>query len=85
MNSAHQLLEPSIYPEVDLALIDYFEPVPPQAFQAYNAVAPADSGFDGRRELWRMFAYLAVIAVDGQGSFGRQFLRRLGDAARLYR
>ncbi len=73
------------HPEVDLALVDYFEPVPAKTFQAYNAVLPVDSGFDGRRELWRMFAYLAVIAVDGQGSFGRQFLGRLADAASLYR
>jgi protein-ribulosamine 3-kinase len=73
------------HPEVDLALVDYFEPVPPQTFQAYHAVVPLDSGFDGRRELWRLFAYLAVIAVDGPGSFGRQFLRRLAAAARIYR
>ncbi len=45
---------------------------------------PLDAGFAGRRELWRLPAYLAVIAVDGAGAFGRSFLPRLADAVRRY-
>jgi hypothetical protein len=42
------------------------------------------SCFAGRRELWRLPAYLAVIAVDGRSPFGRQCLTRLGEALRCY-
>ena len=37
-------------------------------YRAYRDVTPVDRGFAGRRELWRLPAYLAVIAVDGEGS-----------------
>ena len=47
--------------------------------------APLDPGFAGRRELWRLPTYLAVIAVDGPSPLGRQCLTRLGDALRRYR
>ncbi len=73
------------HPEIDLALIDYFEPVPSQVFDGYREVRPIDEGFAGRRELWRIFGYLAVIAVDGQNPFGRAFITRLADALRRYR
>ncbi len=72
------------HPEIDLALIDYFHPVPGELFDAYREVAPADGGFAGRRELWRIFAYLAVLTVDGQASVRREYLARLGDAVRAY-
>jgi fructosamine-3-kinase len=73
------------HPEVDLALIDYFAPVPPAVFDGYRELAPIDAGFADRRELWRIFAYLAVIAVDGHNPFGRQFADRLAGAIRRYR
>ena len=44
------------HPEIDLALIDYFGPVPDDVFEAYQEVAPIDPGFGVRRELWRVFA-----------------------------
>lgn len=72
------------HPEVDLALIDYFDPVPEDVFHAYRDVAPIDVGFAQRRELWRVCGYLAVISVDGHTPFGRQFLSRLSDAVRTY-
>jgi fructosamine-3-kinase len=72
------------HPEIDLALLDYFAPVPGDVLDAYRDAAPLDPGFTDRRELWRVFSYLAVIAVDGQGSFGRQFIERLADAVRRY-
>jgi hypothetical protein len=47
------------HPEIDLALIDYFEAVPPDVFDARREIAHIDAGFAQRRELWRIFAYLA--------------------------
>jgi len=72
------------HPEADLALVDYFAPAGPALLRAYAQAAPLDPGFAGRRELWRLHAYLAVIAVDGGGAFGRTFLPRLDAALRYY-
>ena len=73
------------HPELDLALVDYFDPVPREVFDAYREVAPIEAGFEERRELWRVCAYLAVVAVDGHTPFGRRFLDRLSEAVRRYR
>ena len=73
------------HPEIDLALIDYFQPVPDDVFAAYRDITPIDPGFEQRRELWRIFAYLAVITVDGGSPFGRPFVNRLADAVDAYR
>ena len=73
------------HPEVDLAQVDFFGPVPGDLFAAYREVAPVDPGFAGRRELWRLPTYLAVIAVDGASPFGRECLTRLAAAASRYR
>jgi fructosamine-3-kinase len=73
------------HPEIDLALVDYFSPVPDDVFDAYREVSVIDRGFAQRRELWRIFAYLAVVTVDGDKPFGRGILARLADAVRLYR
>lgn len=72
------------HPEIDLALLDYFAPVPEAVFGAYHEVTPIDAGFAGRRELWRLFGYLAVVTVAGHTTFGRQFLDRIAAAARRY-
>lgn len=72
------------HPEADLALVDIYSPVDPALFRAYAESAPADPGFAGRRELWRLPGYLAVIAVDGANTFGRSFLPRLDAALRQY-
>jgi len=73
------------HPEVDLAMLDLFAPVPDAVFDGYRDVRPIDSEFVGRRELWRIPAYLAVVQVAGGNDFGRGFLRRLVDALRFYR
>jgi fructosamine-3-kinase len=73
------------HPEVDLALIDYFAPVPEEVFAGYQEIVSIDQGFAERRELWRLFAYLAVVTVDGQNPFGRSFLGRIADAVARYR
>ncbi len=82
------LIDPAPYfghPEVDLAFVDYFEPVPDEVFDAYREVAPVDSGFTYRRELWRLHGYLAVVTVDGTNDFGRAFLDRIAAAVAGYR
>ena len=68
------------HPEIDLAAVDIFAPVPDALFAGYRDRAAIDDSFDGRRELWRVFAYLAVIAVDGANPFGRSFVARLAAA-----
>jgi len=53
--------------------------VAPDVFDGYRDDMHIDPGFTERRELWRVFAYLAVITVDG-GSF----VERLSAALRRY-
>jgi fructosamine-3-kinase len=73
------------HPEMDLALIDYFEPAPDAVFDGYRAQRSIDPGFAQRRDLWRLHGYLAGIAVAGDSAFGRLFLARLGEALDTYR
>jgi fructosamine-3-kinase len=68
------------HPEYDLACIDIFEPVPATVFDAYSELNPIDPDFEHRRELWRIPIYLAIIAVDGGGTFGQAFIPRLEQA-----
>jgi fructosamine-3-kinase len=63
---------------------DYFAPAAPALLRGYAEIAPLDPGFAGRRELWRLHAYLAVVAVDGANPFGSSFLARIADAVRQY-
>ena len=62
------LIDPAIYyghPEIDLAFVDFFSPVSEQLFEGYKEIASIESGFAGRRELWRIPARLAMIEVAG--------------------
>lgn len=72
------------HPELDLALLGYFDPVPRHVFDGYAELRPIDGGFTERRELWRLFAYLAVVSATGGTSFGRQFLSRIDQAVTSY-
>lgn len=72
------------HPEIDLALLDYFSPVPPETWSAYEEIRPIDVGFDQRRELWRVFAYLGILTVDAAAEFGRSFRTRLQNALDRY-
>jgi fructosamine-3-kinase len=72
------------HPEADLALTDLFYPVGPELLRAYRESVPVDGGFAGRRDLWRLHAYLAAIAVDGTDTDGRSFLPRLAASVRQY-
>lgn len=62
------VIDPAIQygnPELDLAFVDYFQPVPEDVFDAYQEEMPIDPGFAERRSLWRISGYLAGIAVEG--------------------
>jgi fructosamine-3-kinase len=62
------VIDPAVYygnPEMDLAYVDYFQPVPEDVFLGYQEILPIDAGFPGRRDLWRIAAYLAVVEVEG--------------------
>lgn len=72
------------HPEIDLALVDYFTPVPPQLFAAYAEIHPINPGFAARRELWRLFAYLGILTVDRRSPWSQQFYDRLAAAVRRY-
>ncbi len=64
---------------MDLAYIDYFQSVPEDVFIGYQEVLPIDSGFDERRDLWRIYGYLAAVEVEG-----RSYLPKLANAIQKY-
>src|SRR5579862_5769062 len=72
------------HPEFDLALLDFFEPMPKDVLDAYREIAPVDPGFPQRRELWRLPSYLAIISVDGRGPEGRAATDKLARAIGTY-
>jgi protein-ribulosamine 3-kinase len=68
------VIDPAVYygnPEADVALIDSFQPVPDDVFDAYREEMPLDSGFWERRNLWRVPLYLAAVALEGPVHLGR--------------
>jgi fructosamine-3-kinase len=69
---------------MDLAQIEVFNPVPGAVFDAYREVAPMESRFDERRELWRLWCYLAAMTVEQSTPFGRRMFRHLSDAVNRY-
>ncbi len=67
-------IDPSVYyghPELDLASLGLWQPVPDNVLQAYGEELPIDPGFAGRRDLWRVCAYLAAVSVEGPAHLGR--------------
>ena len=76
------LIDPAVYyghPEMDLAYIDFFAPVPGVFFEGYQEIAPIDAGFTARRDLWRLPAWLAMVEVGGP-----EYLPGLLEALRPY-
>ncbi len=71
------------HPEIDLALVDYFQPVPQDVFHAYRDIAPIDVDFAQRRDIWRIFVDLACITVEA-APFDRDALDRLTHTGRDY-
>lgn len=70
LSTAHGpvLIDPAVYyghPEIDLAYVDFFAPVPDALFAGYRELTPIDPGFVERRDLWRIPAWLAMVEVDG--------------------
>jgi protein-ribulosamine 3-kinase len=62
------VIDPAIYyghPEMDLAYIDYFQAVPEDVFIGYRELLPIDPAFHERRDLWRLYGYLAAVEVEG--------------------
>jgi fructosamine-3-kinase len=72
------------HPEIDLALVDYFHPVPDDVFDAYRDIAPIEAAFAQRRDLWRVFVYIACVTVEAI-AFSRYALARLTDSVRCYK
>ncbi len=76
------VIDPAVYygnPEIDLAFVDYFQPTPNDVFIGYQEVLPIDPSFSERRDLWRIYGYLAIVEVEGQS-----FLDQLMKAVRKY-
>ena len=68
------VIDPAVYygnPEIDLAYIDYFQPVPDDVFIGYAEELPIDPGFSERRDLWRVYGYLAAVEVEGPSHLGK--------------
>jgi fructosamine-3-kinase len=62
------VIDPAVHyghPEMDLAYVDYFHPVPEDLQRGYREHLPIDSGFNERRELWRIYGHLAAVEVEG--------------------
>lgn len=76
------VIDPAVYyghPEMDLAQVDLFQPVPDDVYDGYQDVRPIDPGFWERRNLWRVWGYLASVAVEGQ-----DYLCKLAEAVQPY-
>ena len=76
------VIDPAVYygnPEMDLAMVDYFQAMPDDVFDAYQEELPIDPGFGERRELWRIWGYLACVTVEGAG-----YLPKLINAVQKY-
>jgi fructosamine-3-kinase len=76
------IIDPAPYygnPEFDLALLDYFEPVPEDVFDGYREEMPIAPGFAERRDLWRIYSHLGIVML-GEVSY----LDRLVAALRQY-
>lgn len=76
------VIDPAIYygnREMDLALIDSWQPVPAIVFDSYRSILPIDSDFYRRRDLWRIPLYLAAVALEGP-----VHLSKLTDAVKKY-
>ncbi len=77
------VIDPAPYfghPEMDLTYIDYFQPVPKDVLEAYQEEIPIDPGFRERRDLWRIWGYLAAVTVEGPMHSGKltEAVRRYG-------
>jgi protein-ribulosamine 3-kinase len=68
------VIDPAVYygnPEVDLAALDSFQPVPDDVFDGYREELPIYPGFWERRDFWRIRLFLAAVTVEGPGHLWR--------------
>jgi fructosamine-3-kinase len=75
------VIDPAVHyghPELDLATVDYFEPVPGDVFAAYREAIGIDPGFAERRSLWRISGYLACVA-DAGGEYVDMLAEAVGE------
>ncbi len=82
-NRGPVFIDPAIHfghPEIDLASLDFWGPVPDEAFLGYQKIAAIDPGFGERIDLWRIAGWLGVVEVDGA-----RYLDRLAGAVGRYR
>ncbi len=66
--SGPTFIDPALYyghPEMDLAFVDFFAPVPADFYAGYAEVTPIAPGFADRRPLWLLPAWLTMVALDG--------------------
>jgi fructosamine-3-kinase len=76
------VIDPAVYygnPEMDLAFVDYFQTVPNDVLDGYQDELTIDPGFWERRDLWRLWGYLAAVTVEG-----RRHLGKLTEAVQKY-
>jgi protein-ribulosamine 3-kinase len=76
------VIDPAVYygnPEMDLAAIDYWQAVPDDVLDGYQDELTIDPGFWERRDLWRVWGYLAAVTVEGPG-----YLGKLAEAVKKY-
>jgi fructosamine-3-kinase len=67
------VIDPAVYyghPEMDLAAVDCYETVPDEVFEGYREEGTIQPGFWTRRDLWRVWIYLAAVAVEGEYYMG---------------
>ena len=75
-------LDPAVYyghPEIDLAHVDFFQPVSEVFYRGYQSVREIDSVFwDKRKNIWRVGAWTAMLAVDPDaGDSLKEVLRKI--------
>jgi protein-ribulosamine 3-kinase len=77
------VIDPAVcygHPEMDLAFIGVWLPaVPDDVYDGYRGEQPIDPGFWERRDLWRVWVYLAAVTVEGPS-----YLDRLTEAVEKY-
>ncbi|PWL99013.1 MAG: hypothetical protein DBY04_02620 [Clostridiales bacterium] len=65
--------------EIDLTTVDFFCPVSPLFFEAYNEAYPIDPGFAERSDLWKINQWLGHVTL-----YADKFKGKLMDAVRKY-
>jgi protein-ribulosamine 3-kinase len=66
--NATYAIDPAVHyghPEIDLALVDCWQPASECFLYSYREEMPLDAGFMERRDLWRIPHYLAGVAFEG--------------------